>query len=202
MLRFADICENICGLRLEDIMKKRIAIVGGTIVAVAVAGGVSWYLWNHKGSSSEQDKVYVTTVATLMGDVSGTQNRYAGVVEPQKTVKVKVDSSRKVKTVKVKEGDQVSVGDVLFEYDESAAQDDLAQAELDLERLKNEANSLQNQIDTLTKEKKEALREASFRPQQGLTIMNAVQKAVRINGKEFPSPTGVNYYESLPTKPW
>ena len=140
-------------------MKKRIAIVGGTIVAVAVAGGVSWYLWNHKGSSSEQDKVYVTTVATLMGDVSGTQNRYAGVVEPQKTVKVKVDSSRKVKTVKVKEGDQVSVGDVLFEYDESAAQDDLAQAELDLERLKNEANSLQNQIDTLTKEKKEAKEE-------------------------------------------
>ncbi|MDO5392086.1 MAG: efflux RND transporter periplasmic adaptor subunit [Eubacteriales bacterium] len=140
-------------------MKKRIAIVGGTVAAVAVAGGVSWYLWNHKGSSSEQNKVYVTTVATLMGDVSGTQNRYAGVVEPQKTVKVKVDSSRKVKTVKVKEGDQVHVGDVLFEYDESAAQDDLAQAELDLERLKNEANSLQNQIDTLTKEKKEAKEE-------------------------------------------
>lgn len=140
-------------------MKKQIAIVGGTVAAVAVAGGVSWYLWNHKGSSSEQNKVYVTTVATLMGDVSGTQNRYAGVVEPQKTVKVKVDSSRKVKNVKVKEGDQVNVGDVLFEYDESAAQDDLAQAELDLERLKNEANSLQNQIDTLEKEKKEAKEE-------------------------------------------
>ena len=140
-------------------MKKRIAIVGGTIAAVAVAGGGSWYLWNHKGSSSEQNKVYVTTVATLMGDVSGTQNRYAGVVEPQKTVKVKVDSSRKVKTVNVKEGDQVNAGDVLFEYDESATQDDLAQAELDLERLKNEANSLQNQIDTLTKEKKEAKEE-------------------------------------------
>lgn len=140
-------------------MKKRIAIVGGTIAAVAVAGGISWYLWNHKGSSSEQNKVYVTTVAMLMGDVSGTQNRYAGVVEPQKTVKVKVDSSRKVKSVKVKEGDQVKEGDVLFEYDESATQDDLAQAELDLERLKNEASSLQNQIDTLTKEKKEAKEE-------------------------------------------
>lgn len=140
-------------------MKKRIAIVGGTVAAVAVAGGVSWYLWNHKGSSSEQNKVYVTTVATLMGDVSGTQNRYAGVVEPQKTVKVKVDSSRKIKTVNVKEGDQVKEGDVLFEYDESALQDDLAQAELDLERLKNEASSLQNQVDTLTNEKKEAKEE-------------------------------------------
>ena len=37
----------------------------------------------------------------------------------------------------------------------------------------------------------------SFRPQQGLTIMNAVAVIVfnigRVTG--FPSPTGVNYYE-------
>ena len=39
----------------------------------------------------------------------------------------------------------------------------------------------------------------SFRPQQGLTIMNMEDA---INAKiKFPSPTGVNYYESLPTKP-
>ena len=42
----------------------------------------------------------------------------------------------------------------------------------------------------------------SFRPQQGLTIMNKMKyfKSGEIV-KLFPSPTGVNYYESLPTKP-
>ena len=39
-----------------------------------------------------------------------------------------------------------------------------------------------------------------FRPQQGLTIMNPLGK-VKANAnkvyQEFPSPTGVNYYESV-----
>ena len=36
----------------------------------------------------------------------------------------------------------------------------------------------------------------SFRPQQGLTIMNAFDiKNVYIELRKFPSPTGVNYYE-------
>lgn len=137
-------------------MKKRIAMIGGLVVAVGVAGGAGWYVWNQKVGSGDEETVYVTTVATLMGDVSGTQNRYAGVVEPQKTVKVKVESNRKVKNVKVKEGDTVQAGDVLFEYDASTSEDNLAQAELDLERYKNEANSLTNQIETLKKEKNEA----------------------------------------------
>ena len=44
--------------------------------------------------------------------------------------------------------------------------------------------------------------EQSFRPQQGLTIMNEVTEVGCISKRPlFPSPTGVNYYESLPTKP-
>ncbi len=131
-------------------------MIGGLVVAVGVVGGVGWYLWNQKAGSGDEETAYVTDVATLIGDVSGTQNRYAGVVEPQKTVKVKVESNRKVKNVKVKEGDTVQAGDVLFEYDASTSEDNLAQAELDLERYKNEANSLNNQIETLKKEKNEA----------------------------------------------
>ena len=38
----------------------------------------------------------------------------------------------------------------------------------------------------------------SFRPQQGLTIMNEEQNMkVETYFKKFPSPTGVNYYESM-----
>ena len=40
-----------------------------------------------------------------------------------------------------------------------------------------------------------------FRPQQGLTIMNNYREFNNGGMFEFPSPTGVNYYESLPTKP-
>ncbi|MBS6118091.1 MAG: efflux RND transporter periplasmic adaptor subunit [Clostridiales bacterium] len=91
-----------------------------------------------------------------MGNDLGVQNRYAGVVEPQDTVEVKIDNGRKVKEVKVKVGDEVKQGQLLFEYDLSSIQEDLQEAKLDLERLKNEAVNLQQQINTLEKEKKQA----------------------------------------------
>ena len=40
----------------------------------------------------------------------------------------------------------------------------------------------------------------SFRPQQGLTIMNSstsIALVLQIVNIKFPSPTGVNYYESV-----
>lgn len=136
-------------------MKKRIAIIGGVVVAVAVIGGAGWYFLRGKTTASEEDAIYVTTVSTLMGDVSGTQNRYAGVVEPQKTLEVKLEGNRTVKEVKVKEDQNVKAGDVLFQYDASTAQDDLAQARLELDQYKNEEASLKSQIATLEKEKGE-----------------------------------------------
>ena len=35
----------------------------------------------------------------------------------------------------------------------------------------------------------------SFRPQQGLTIMNLMNDGYKLINIGFPSPTGVNYYE-------
>ena len=87
---------------------------------------------------------------------SAATNRFAGVVEPQETVSVKIESGRKVKEVQVKTGDEVKAGQLLFEYDLSSIQDDLQQAKLDLDRLKNEQVSLTEQIATLEAEKKKA----------------------------------------------
>ena len=43
---------------------------------------------------------------------------------------------------------------------------------------------------------KEQERRRSFRPQQGLTIMNVKNgKVIKTINGSFPSPTGVNYYE-------
>ena len=56
------------------------------------------------------DVVYVTKISDLNVDNSGTQNRFAGVVEAQETVKVNIESGRKVKEVQVKTGDEVKKG--------------------------------------------------------------------------------------------
>ncbi|MDO4338171.1 MAG: efflux RND transporter periplasmic adaptor subunit [Eubacteriales bacterium] len=138
-------------------MKKRILAVGGILIAVAAAGSVYWFYF--RGSSpnaSTGETVYVSTVSSLTGNSTGMMNRYAGVVEPQETVEVTIESGRKVTEVQVKTGEEVKQGQLLFEYDLSSIQEDLQQAKLDLDRLKNEALSLSEQITTLEKEKKKA----------------------------------------------
>lgn len=138
-------------------MKKRILAVGGILIAVAAAGSVYWFYF--RGSSpnaSQGETVYVSTVSSLTGSSTGMMNRYAGVVEPQETVEVAIESGRKVTEVQVKTGEEVKQGQLLFEYDLSSIQEDLQEAKLALERLKNEALSLNEQIATLEKEKKKA----------------------------------------------
>ena len=138
-------------------MKKRILILLGILIIGGGAAGVCWktgIIGNHQQTSG--DAVYVTKISALKDQASGVSNRYAGVVEPQETVSVELESGRTVKEVKVKTGDQVKKGQLLFEYDLSSIQDSLKEAQLALDRLKNEALSLNEQITTLEKEKKKA----------------------------------------------
>ena len=138
-------------------MKKGFIVVGGILAALCAAGGSVWYINEKKTAEvSDADAVYVESVSTIVGTVSGITNRYAGVVEPQNTVKVSIESGRTVKNVNVKTGQEVKTGQLLFEYDLSSIQEDLQQAKLDLDRLKNEALGLTDQIATLEKEKKQA----------------------------------------------
>lgn len=138
-------------------MKKGFIVVGVILVVAIGAGGYAWHYYNgEKAGVSDAPAVYVSTVSTITGAVSGATNRYAGVVEPQETVEVNIEGSRKVKAVNVKSGQEVTKGQLLFEYDLSSIQEDLQQAKLDLDRLKNEALSLTDQIATLEKEKKQA----------------------------------------------
>ena len=138
-------------------MKKRILIAMGILVLVAALGTGGWYVYsNHSGTSGGSDSVYVTKISALSESDSGVENRYAGVVEPQETVQVKIESGRKVKEVQVKVGDEVKQGQLLFQYDLSSIQQDLQEAQLALDRLKNEAISISDQITTLENEKKKA----------------------------------------------
>ena len=138
-------------------MKKRILIVLGILILPGGIGTGAWYYFYGKDAGSSSDSVvYVSSVSVITGTESEATNRFAGVVEPQETVNVKIESGRKVKEVQVKTGDEVKAGQLLFEYDLSSIEDDLKQSQLDLDRLKNEAISLNEQIATLEAEKKKA----------------------------------------------
>ena len=138
-------------------MKKRILILLGIlIIGGGCAAGVCWKMGLIGTQTVSGDAIYVSEVSTITGSLSGVTNRYAGVVEPQETVSVELENGRAVKEVQVKTGDQVKKGQLLFEYDLSSIQQSLEEAQLDLDRLKNEAASLQQQINTLENEKKKA----------------------------------------------
>lgn len=141
-------------------MNKRVVIIGGIVIAAGLLGAGGWFFLKGKPKSGDE-VAYVTTVGSLTGgeDVSGTQNRYAGVVEPQKTVEVKLDTGRAVQQLMVEEGQTVKAGDQLFSYDVSAGEEELATARLELERLKTEAVSYQEQINTYQQEKEKAAQE-------------------------------------------
>lgn len=138
-------------------MKKRILIALGILILAAGIGAGGWYYYtHHTGSGSSNDTVYVTKISKLSETDSGVENRYAGVVEPQETVQVKIASGRKVKEVQVKTGEEVKKGQLLFQYDLGSIQQSLQEAQLAMDRLKNEALSISDQITTLEAEKKKA----------------------------------------------
>lgn len=138
-------------------MKKRVLIVGGILIAIGIAGGIGWryYDENIRVASSE-NVAYVSEISDIIGTSNGVTNRFAGVVEPQKTLEVELESGRTVKEVYVEAGDVVKSGQLLFEYDLSSIEEDIQETQLELDRLVNEALSLTEQISTLEKEKTKA----------------------------------------------
>lgn len=138
-------------------MKKKIRILLVVLAAVAAVGGLLWFFKFRGGKSSgkvSDDAVFVSSVAEITGaGLGGVNTRFAGVTEPQRTVKIEVASGMKVKDTFVTVGQEVSVGTRLFSYDTEEAQDNVAQLEIDVENYDITIESTQNQIDQLKKER-------------------------------------------------
>lgn len=141
--------------------KKKFAIIFGAIVIAAVAAAVIWYFFGD-GRHDSKDRVYVEKVSVIMGTATGAQNRYSGVVQPQKSVEINADSERTVKEVLVKVGDTVEEGTPLFNYDTDDLNMDLSQAKLELENQDIEISNYKTQISELEKEKKDAAEADKF----------------------------------------
>ena len=128
------------------------AALAGVIIAAVLFGRLT------KKSDLPADIAYVETVENLTGQNAslGIINRFSGIVEPQGLWTVQKNGDAEVKEIYVSEGDSVSEGDVLFEYDTLKYEEDLQQAEIELERLQNDYESTQETIAQLEKEKRDA----------------------------------------------
>lgn len=135
--------------------KKKIILIASISAAVLlVAGGLYWLL---SGVGASGQKVYVQPVSEILGfGTAGVQNRYAGVIESQKTLKIELDPSKTLAEVFVKEGDEVKAGDPLFSYDVDELKLNLEQLNLDLESTKSSITTMQEQIAALKREKASA----------------------------------------------
>ena len=139
--------------------KKRIWITVVTVLVIAgIIGGVIWA--NRSDSQQPQDDtVLVTQVSEIMGLSSsqqGLQSRFAGVVEPQKTLEIQLQEGMTVAEVLVEEGQTVKEGDPLFRYDTAETTMNLEQQKLELEKLNNTIESQRQKIAELEKEKQNA----------------------------------------------
>ena len=126
--------------------------------AVIVIAAVFLFVRSRKTGSNTEDVAYVETVANLTGRNAslGMVNRFSGVVEPQATWSVAKNSEVEIEEILVSEGDEVEEGEVLFVYSTDKYEEELQQAEIDLERLNNEYQSTEETIAQLEKEKKSA----------------------------------------------
>ena len=96
----------------------------------------------------------VQTVATVCGITP--PMKISGVVTTGSTVKIKKDGNKKVAEVKVKKGDFVKKGDVLFVYDAEQAMNNLDKAQLEYENLKNTITSKQQELVQMELDKQKA----------------------------------------------
>ena len=111
------------------------------------------------GTSSEET-ANVQSVAMITGTGSvGIPERFSGIVAVRGETKLNPDSSRKIKEILVKEGDEVEEGDVLFTYDMELSALDLEKAELELEQLKAGRDAKVRERDELQKQKEKAKQE-------------------------------------------
>ena len=140
-------------------MKKKIVIAVAAVAVVAVVGtGIGFAVHKGTGGSDNGEKAYVESVADITGSVGedGIANNFSGVVEPQKTENIKVDSTKKVKEVLVSVGDSVDINTPLFSYDTEDIALNISQANLELERINNSISSYTSQIAQLEKDKQSA----------------------------------------------
>ena len=138
--------------------KKKIAIACIAVVVIAAIVAAVMLL----GRGGAKSEVFVQKVEDVNALNLGSVNRYSGLIETPPKTKVNFDSSKKLGKLKVKEGDKVKKGDVLFTYDPESINIQIEQGELEIERLNTNIKNNNAQINELVKDKKKASAEEAL----------------------------------------
>lgn len=138
--------------------KKKIAIITSIIITVLlVSGGILLAAARGGSGGAAEDMAYVNSVATITNaGGTGIDNRYSGTVEAQQEWKINLDSEKQLKDVFVEVGQEVQAGTDLFSYDNSAVQEKINQANIDLERINNEITDKNKELKDTEKAKRTA----------------------------------------------
>jgi HlyD family secretion protein len=137
-------------------MKKQKIVRKVLIAAAVLAAAAAVFIVVRRKNAGGKATAYVEPLSDFTGDGLASTNRFSGVVEPQDTWQVQQNPDSTVKDILVQVGDEVKKGTPLLTYDVDQYQDNLAQAEIDLERMNNEASSITQTIAELTKQQKSA----------------------------------------------
>lgn len=117
--------------------KKRIIVIA--LIALVIAAAAGWFLFGPSGGEDAGD-VYVQKLSDIMGVV--TADRFSGVVEAQQTQDYKRAEGQTISKIYVTQGQTVSAGDALFEYDVTEAKNNVQMANLEIEGLNQQINAL------------------------------------------------------------
>ena len=140
--------------------KKKIWIISGAAAAALIlAAAAVWFFFFRQAAvpSDPNEIAYVNAVSDITGEGGlGMTAKFSGVAEPEKTLSVQKDDTKKIAELHVTVGQQVKAGDPLFSYDTEDIALQLQEAELQLESLSNRITTLNQQIDSLEQEKNNA----------------------------------------------
>ncbi|MBO6158323.1 MAG: efflux RND transporter periplasmic adaptor subunit [Firmicutes bacterium] len=151
--------------------KKSIVIIIIVIVVLALAAGL--YFWEGRellaggsqaasaGSENAGDgsEVYANRVSDIMGlnaSDLGLNQRFSGVVEPQKTTNIQLETGRTTSEIFVEVDDAVKAGDPLFQYDTDELMMTVEKDKLEQEKIENNIVTQQQQLEELQKQAKNA----------------------------------------------
>lgn len=109
------------------------------------------------GCGSDEPAVYVQSVADLSGmGAIAPGDRFAGMVVSENVTEIKKDSEKAIGELLVKEGDDVTEGQELFNYDTDDLQLSLDKQKLELEQLQATIDNYKEQIEDLEEEREDA----------------------------------------------
>ena len=139
-----------------DSKKKKKSIIILAAVFLTVAGLVIAWRFFFPDLFSDPGIADVEYVSVIAGLDGGITNRFAGVIEPQDTFQVRIDSTRRLKQTYVSKGDEVIEGTPLIEYETEELELELERRRLDIMRIKNTITSYESQLTNLKKQRDNA----------------------------------------------